>query len=527
MSEMAERFGRRRDTLAKVHSRAHLIPVGDPLLVEQVLLEPIDWSSIHEVELISERQYSFDFDVTVSDGEVESLLAQLRGQFDSQKFDDLTRSCRDMVLSNIIKPFGLARVLFTDHDGGNVTTELGARKAFEDKSFKVAAGYDREDYVSSRVRKNMDSFKEAKVVDGMVRDEYSIGESWVRVEDADTDHIVSAAEYHSMGGFMQGEEKKQRFAGDERNYAITENGINRSKGSENGRDWQDQKGNGRDVSNKEYFETDGRKVGPAVTRGTSAARDHLPTNTEKLAYYTRETLSTGAKEAAKMGTQQAVGLMLHELVSAIFAEVKDIYANGYKGGRPDSTFFEVLKKRLTRVAKRVAARWKDATQAFTQGALSGFISNLVTVVVNKFIATGKRIVRIIREGFFSLLRALKLIVSPPEGMSSRQACHEATKLIATGLTIAGGLLLEEGVEGYLMGQLAGTPLAAIVPAASAVCVGMATGLVSVFLVYALDKIDLFGAEREARHTHIMDTLGNHLDVLFQESDELLASMDLA
>lgn len=528
MSERTDRFRRRRETLDRAHERGHLVPVADAGLVAEVLAEPVDWESIREVERIGERHYTFDLAAAVSDEEVEALLVELRGRFDGAKLDDLARSYRDTVLGSIVKPFGLARILFEDHDGGNVTTEVGARKAYEDRSFKVAAPYQREDYEAGPVRTRVNAFKGSRTRDGRIRDAYARGEVWLDAADADTDHGLSTAEFHAMGGFMLDPERKCAFAADDGNYAITGKGTNRSKGARDGREWAARHGNGRKVANREHHGTDGRKLNAAVDRGHRVAQRHLPTRSEKAAYYVEETVATGLEESARMGLQQAVGMMIHELVVAAFDEIKDIYGNGYRGGRPDATFFAILRERLMRVVERVAARWKDVTRAFADGALSGFLSNVVTVVVNKFVATGKRIVRIIREGFFSLLRALKLIVSPPEGMSARQACHEATKLIAAGLTVAGGVLLEEGVEDYLMGLIPpGNPLTALVPAASAVCVGMATGLVTVFLVYALDKIDLFGAQREARHTQVMETLGSDLDRLFEEGEALLASMDIA
>jgi hypothetical protein len=222
-----------------------------------------------------------------------------------------------------------------------------------------------------------------------------------------------------------------------------------------------------------------------------------------------------------MGAQQALGLLLCEFFQAFFDEIKDIYKNGFENGFEQQRFFEILKNRLTRISQRIIEKWKDACKAFRDGFISGFLSNLVTVVINMFVRTGKRVVRIIREGFFSLLKAIKTLCCPPEGMTASEAAHEASKLIAAGLVTVGGIALEQYIDGLIKATPFLEPFADIL---TTVLVGGLTGLATTFIIYAIDKIDLFKVNDKARHEFVMGKLEMDLERMFTEGDALIESM---
>ena len=189
-------------------------------------------------------------------------------------------------------------------------------------------------------------------------------------------------------------------------------------------------------------------------------------------------------EAAKMGMQQAIGLVMTEFFTAVFDEILDIYKNGFTHGFDDERFFEVLKKRLMKIASRIKNKWKDTAIAFKDGFLSGFISNLVTTVINMFVTTAKRVVRIIREGLFSLFRAVKLLLFPPEDMTPEDAMHEAKKLIATGLIVSLGVIIEEWIDKLIKGTAILEPFSDTL---TAIFVGTITGISITMVVYYIDK----------------------------------------
>jgi len=193
-----------------------------------------------------------------------------------------------------------------------------------------------------------------------------------------------------------------------------------------------------------------------------------------------------------MGVQQAFGEVLVEFFVAVFDEIND----WFKNGREEDSLLKEIKARLLKVARRCEKKLQTALAAFKQGFISGFFSNLVTTLINAFVTTGKRLVRMIREGFFSLLRGIEMLLFPPDGMSFREAAHEASKILLAGGMVIGAIPIEEWMEK----QLALVPLlSGMAGVATAAIVGSLTALATAFGVYLLDHADLFGVNRDRRY----------------------------
>jgi hypothetical protein len=122
--------------------------------------------------------------------------------------------------------------------------------------------------------------------------------------------------------------------------------------------------------------------------------------------------------------------------------------------------------------------------AFKEGSISGFLSNLVAFLINNLIKTSKKFVRIIREGFLSLIKAIKTIVHPDEGMTKYEAIKAGIKLISTAVITSLGILLEQSVNAFLTTFPFLAPISGIL---SSAIVGIATGIVAVVVIYLLDR----------------------------------------
>lgn len=527
--DSVERFRRRKRVQEQRHSRHGLTVVVDNALVDEFLRSEVDWDSVQRTEQELDAKYDFEFGVEVSDEEVKEHLGFLEREFNDERFRQLLTSCRDDVLSAVVGPFGLGGIVSRgDKNGGNVTTIHNAR---EGVYAREQDQYRREDYTRA---KN----SEGKSFEGSGKN--SVGSEFTRSQldgsqnltdaytgrtergsDTSPDHVVSNSEFHKDGGFMLKAERKADFATDTDNLASTRRDINQSINDQDKKEWLDSKQAGREQTNEEHYGVDRQRVNEKHEKGKATAKKHGPSTSDKVKYYGGRMAATGAREGAKMGTQQALGLVLCEFFKATFDEVQDIYANGFSSGFDDSRFFHVLKERLSRIARRIAAKWKAACTAFRDGFISGFLSNLVTVVINMFVRTGKRIVRVIREGFFSLLKAIKMLCFPPEGMTMAQAAHEASKLIAAGLAVIGGIAVEQHIDNMIKLAPWLEPFADIL---TVVLVGGLTGLVTTFIVYAIDKIDIFKVNAQEKHEFVMNRLETSLDAMFAEGDALIGEL---
>ncbi|MFD2706990.1 hypothetical protein [Salibacterium lacus] len=411
--------------------------------------------------------------------------------------------CRDAVIDAVINSFGLSKQLFEDKDGGNVTTTKNAKSGIYARENQKYSEEMRKKYAYKNSADNYKSQREEP--NNIFTDEYT-GKKIPSFK-AEVDHIFPLEKFHRNGGFMLNDERKSRFASDQRNFSITDKSLNASKKALDFDKFLISQSNGRSEDNKQFYNIDKRRTNSRQKKAKKVAKEYLPSNKQKFEYYSKEITATGFKEAKNMGKQQAIGLIYREIVITFFDEIKDIYQNGLKKGNVESSFFEVMTDRLTKAAKRVLARWRNVINSFKDGAVSGFLSNMVTTIINIFLKTGKRVVRMIREGAFSLFKAIKMLINPPQDMTLKQAAHESSKLLASSLTISVGIMIEEAVENFINKWIGPFPfLNNFTDSFTSIIVGTVTGLTTVLLVNLLDKLDLFNVHSQDEYEYILNQL---------------------
>lgn len=199
-----------------------------------------------------------------------------------------------------------------------------------------------------------------------------------------------------------------------------------------------------------------------------------------------------------MSVRQALGLLLTELVNGLFNEFKLLISEGVRDG---NTLFGEIRQRLTRIIESVAKKIPDAIGQTFQGGISGFMSNLLTFLINNFVSTAKRFVTVIREGLLGLFRAFKIIFFPPKHMTSDQALQEGLKILTTVLFTSLGQLLNETVVTFMTTVPFLKPFADLI---TPVLIGIMTGLLSAFLAYQIDC--MFDRYRHSLSEKFMDEL---------------------
>lgn len=455
---------------------------------------------------------------------VQKLLDDISKNYSQEKFDVYFENAQNEMMQHIIKPFGLGKVLFEDRDGGNVSTVHNANKKIYARKEDE---YNRKEYTNSKNSHGQQFSGNSKKSIGssftktqMDRESNVVDAYTGKIQKASTtspDHVESLSQYHKDGGFMQNSQEKADFATDKNNLAVTDRSVNQSMRDYDKKEWAAKEASEGGVTNKDKYNIDEQKLDQKIMEGKKAADHHLPSNMQKGIYYSKNAVITGVKEGAKMGIQQALGLFLQELITAFFSQAKDIYKNSFKKN-PDDTFFETVLLRLKEVADSVVSKWKQIYEAFKEGAVSGFISNLVTTLINLWKTTYKRVVRMIREGIMSLIKAVRFIMNSPKGMSKSQVYHEASKMFTGGVFIGVGIVIEEAVSKFLaahmpfLNNVLGLNLNEVL---STILVSTGVTVLTGLTVFLIDKLDIFGAERELQFEHIV----NKLDEMTQENIE--------
>jgi len=521
MSTRIERFKKRKTITEKNKSLPFVSGVVDQKDVDKVLSSGVDIQKLKGLDCSTDLSYSLNADPE----EVEALLSELKDSFNKERMEQLLDETKNGIISSIAGPFGLGKVLSAyDKAGGNVTTIHNANDGIyardEDR-------YKREDYTNTK-NNNGNQFSGAgknsvgagftqSKMDGnqMVQDAYT-----GKVQKADTtspDHIESLSQHHKNGGFMQSSVKKSNFATDENNLALTDRSINQSMRDFDKEAWIRKKTEGN-IENKDRFSIDEEKLKGQVKKGKTTSEEHLPSGKEKAQYYIKNTATTGLNEGMKMGSQQAFGVLLVEFFSSSFIEIRNAFNEGLEG----ETLYKDIKIRLKRIGHNLASRWKGVIQGFSDGFISGFVANLITVIVNMFVTTAKRLVRMIREGVFSLLKALKLILFPPANMSYQEVMHEAMKLIAAGGIVIAGVALEEVVEKMVLSIPFLAPFA---PVVTAVIVGLLTAIAMALVTYLIDKMDVFGVIKIEETKYVLVSLDGDIQETLKRCENVTEEMD--
>jgi len=479
--------------------------------VDEALVQNFLNSDINEEEI----NKTFDgiekfYDISVSDDEAQEFLIRFKTEFNEKRFEQLISDCKKEVINSIVTPFGLGRVVSAyDKVGGNVNTIHNVRNGIyaneeDKKAYDNRGDYNSDEYHKHKQyiatnRKNSQLQKEGKLSD------YMTGKKLDKNSGNDLDHVVSAKEIHDDDGRVLAGIDGADLANSENNLKATSKTNNRSKKADSMETFIKRKRKNENIKEiqklqsknnlttdeqnrlrklKELQKINDKKALEADKKARKEIEDKINTS-----YYTSDKFiknlgKESLNEGGKMGFQQALGLVITEFFVAFFDEIIDIYKNGFKSGFDNDDFFKILKERLLRIKDKIMGKWKDVAIAFKDGFLSGFLSNLVTTAINAFVTTGKRVVRIIREGLFSLFRAIKILIFPPENMTFSEAMHEAKKLIATGLIISIGVIIEEYIDKIIKATAILEPFADIL---TSIFVGAMTGLAVTMVVYYIDK----------------------------------------
>lgn len=452
-----------------------------------------------------------------------------------ERLQKLFADCQQQVIGQIIGPFGLSTAMFADKNGGNVTTLHN----FERKDTAYLAtdadrhlhAHSREAYSGDvRSRYEIDTKEKAAAGDGKTweqkragklakgKDDYTgkavAADGTIAMESgivgAELDHVVSIGEVHrdpkmhlGLGKVITDADgaasvdvgRLRATVNADENLALTNQPLNGSKSDEDLQAWA-AKTRKKGGTNAEKFEADEALMKEKYEK----AKQHIDDSANRALFEKQATelLQTGGKQALHMGLRQALGMLLTELVNGVFNEFKLMIKHGVEQG---STLFEEIRARLAKVIAAVVTKVPDAIGQLFEGGVSGFMSNLLTFVLNSFFSTAKRFVTVIREGLIGLFRAFKMIFFPPKHMEANQALQEGLKILTAVLVTSVGLFLTETVSVFMATLPFLKPVADMV---APVLIGIVTGLLSAFLAYQIDN--LFDRYRHSLDEKFIDEL---------------------
>lgn len=424
---------------------------------------------------------------------IESELSELLTKLDEEppkgiEVSSLGDKVIETVIDGILGPFGLSRAVFMDKDGGAVTTSFNAKKgiyALEKEEYDRINDYD----PGFRKTKQI-ALDRARNADGGFTDEYT----GLYTDRPDVDHIVADESYHRLyGGWMQDKEQRKAFSADPDNHAVTDRSVNRSMQEKDIKKWENSP-NSHDpsVTNKEYYALDDRRVNARIKRGEKVAKAHQPTSKEVFKYQASALGKAGVKTGLALAMRQSVGVMLKVFVETAYSAIKEAISKWKeKVITTVKEFLSFIVNKLKSLKDSFKDILKQVGAAAAQGLSAGFLSTLVTFLINTFITTAARVVTIIREAFNTITKTIKTLCDSKADKKER--VKAACNIFITGMATCLGILLLEAVKNWL---LTVPVLQNFADDAAHVIVNIITGLIGVIAFYIAAKLSARKAKKE-------------------------------
>ncbi|MNW28055.1 hypothetical protein D3C74_48640 [compost metagenome] len=414
---------------------------------------------------------------------VQDMRKELNDSYPTRMLDEL----RDNFLQSLIGPFGLSIDMLRAADGGTFPTVHNANQGIipndpnGEKLKHYNIDYNRENYApkSEMGKKRKERFKdESPIIDGYTK------RTLEREGGSHIEHVVSASETHNddwMRLYVSLEKRKE-FVNSEDNIIWTESSLNESKGDRDLITWMNKPSKkDPEKTNAEYYGVDKKKAKEYYYRS------HLAKNALKLGSVTKEVVVQCGKTSVVMGLRKALGYILYEFSREIFNETREVLCKRKKRA---VNLKEELIQRFKKIVTKIASKWEEIIKQFFDGAIAGFLSEMIVFIINTFFSTMKRIVRIIKEGLMSLVSMIRFLLNPPKDILHEEIYQQCMKMGMAILITSGGVLLEEIIDKFLLAQVWAAPMSGFL---APILSGLLTGLTLGFVMYGIDTVDLFGA----------------------------------
>ncbi|MEH6500659.1 MAG: hypothetical protein V7751_14835 [Pseudoalteromonas distincta] len=426
------------------------------------------------------------------DDQVEFLIKEINSAPNQNQQREFVESFQHMLIDQVLGPFGLSRTMFDDRDGGAITTVHNFEKGVvaNEADAKLHANWrqavdgkfvNRQKYDDALDKR----FPDMQSADGKYYDGYrkSGTELPQGPRTAARDHTVAASEIErsSRGHLAQSEAERVATATKDENVVLTGFNMNSSKGEKDLLKWAAEPStNDPSRSNAEYYALDEQ----ALKSKYDTARNAVDGAQTKAVLLKQggELLVQGGKAAGCLALRQMLGLLMKDLAQGLVADVRYLVREGFDGVK---SLVDLVKARIQATLARVREKWAEYLKEGANAGLSGFMSTMITLVINSFITTAKNIVTLIREAVLALVRALKVVVAPPPDMTKGEVAFEVMRLLSAAVATCVGLAMEETIKKALESIPLLAPVAGEL---SIVIAGVITGTLTLFTVLAFDRI---------------------------------------
>lgn len=386
------------------------------------------------------------------------------------------------VVTSLATSFGLDFLLFQDKHGGEVDTIHNARNGVwateqEKQRFEKRGDYNPDPYHQHENYIETGRRDKATHLAGELHDPYR-NTTLSAAQKRNLDHVISAKEIHDDAGRVLAGLDGVELANQSSNLQTTHESINKSKGqtpindylrdlpeligrSETKlakdrarlatlpRDTPEQQHNARVLEDQIRKDENKIETLKAIDPDEMRKRDEAaraPYNEQiNRAYYTsskfwKQSASASLDAGLKMGARQMLGLVLAEVWFELRGQVPALLEK-LKHKFDFETFIDSVNSTLKGIWTRVQKRFTDFLIGFKDGVFAGVMASATTTLFNVFATTKVMAVKIIREVWGQLVKAIKLMIFNPEQLGFVDLCKAVTSLMSLGAATVVGTMV--------------------------------------------------------------------------------------
>jgi len=428
-------------------------------------------------------------------------------------YDSSHSSQRDMIQdkANLDENSVNNTVHHTDKNGNIQNSREYDRSIVEDKS-------------------KMNAYKK-KYLDKRSKDEYT-NENKVSDRKPQPDHIVPlehAVKEYGTSKFLDDNELKIALNKDE-NFAVTNGSLNQSKGSKTNtnavkEDKNTIASNQSDATKERMIQKEKEATKFVEKELNKNVANNLKDDLKGALKGDSKLVIDAKEQAINDSKHKAIGEIVILLIKPLYYEFSDIFKNGMIANFNVSDKVEAFIERMKRIKNYIFKNAVGTLFDNIKDFLQSFVTMLINGIINAFIGLLKKILKVISEGFTSIIEAIKIMMKPSEMMSMAQKADAITKLLATTVVTFLGAYFEESVLSFMNG----TPVEFL----KDVIMIMLTGIASTVLVWIIDQVDLFSLKIEKRSARVkevfalrIENIKNNTDIFEKSSLEVLSKQKL-
>lgn len=371
--------------------------------------------------------------------------------------------------------------------------------------------YKRDDYEDKkRMKEYKDTYLKTKS-----RDEYT-NKNKVKDKKPQPDHVVSlksAVSEYGKSKFLSKKELKETLNKDF-NFAVTNGSLNQSKGAQDNKDAVNNTGTiaGEQTEKTKQRMIDKEKESRKQVEGelNSTVGDNLLKDGKKVFHGKSKLVNQAKDQAIEDGKNKALGEVVILIIKPVYYEFSDIFKNGMVANLNVSDKIEAFIMRMKRVKDYVLKNCVGGVFDIIKDLLKNFVSMLINGIVNAFVGLLKRVLKVISEGFMSVVEAFKIMMKPSEELSSAQKADAITKLLATTVVTFLGAYFENSVLGFMDGTV-------LEPFKDIIMI-MLTGIATTVVVWLLDQADIFSVKDEKRMMRVKEIFELRIEAIKKNTD---------